>query len=111
MWADSVSSARMNLRRAGKIKKKLRDFEARAGRPAPALDRDVFPAVDNDLGGFGGGAVALAGGEGETADAGDAGEGLAAKTHRADGAQILGPEDFTGGVAFQAEQGVVAAHA
>ena len=56
-------------------------------------------------------AVAFARGQGEPADAGDAGQRFAAKTHRGDGRQILGALDFAGGVAFEAEQRVVAAHA
>ena len=55
--------------------------------------------------------VAFARGEGEAADAGDAGQRLAAKTQRGDGRQILGALDFAGGMAFEAEQRVIAAHA
>ena len=95
----------------GQVEKQLADFDGRAGGAAAGLDGDDFAAVDQDLGAVGGGAVALARGEGETADAGDAGEGLAAKAQGADGVQILGALNFAGGVAFQAEQGVVPAHA
>ena len=56
-------------------------------------------------------AFALARGQREAADAGDAGQRLAAKSHRGDGRQVLGALDFAGGVAFQRKQRVVAAHA
>ena len=52
-----------------------------------------------------------AGVQGETADAGDAWKGFAAKTHRGNGTEVFGFGDFAGGVAFQAKQRVVAAHA
>ncbi len=78
---------------------------------AGGLDLGDFSAVDNDLRAFGGMAAAFAGGEGEPADAGDARQGLAAKTHGGDGGQILGALDFAGGMPFQAEQRIIAAHA
>ena len=40
-----------------------------------------------------------------------AGQGFSAETKRGDGSQVLRLLDFAGGVPFQAEQGVVTAHA
>ena len=48
---------------------------------------------------------------GEAADAGDAGNGFAAKAHRRDGGEVLRALNLAGGVTFEAEQGVIAAHA
>ena len=58
-----------------------------------------------------GGTLALARGEREAADAGDAGQGLAAKPHGGNRRQILGLLNFARRMAFEAEQRVVAAHA
>ena len=50
-------------------------------------------------------------GEHKAAYAGDAGQGFSAKAHGADRAEVLGAADLAGGMAFEAEQGVIAAHA
>lgn len=95
----------------GEIEEELADFDGGAvvaGGGADVLD---FAAVDDDLGAFAGGVVAFAGGEGEAADAGDAGDGFASEAHGLDGGEVFGALDFAGGVAFEREEGVVAAHA
>ena len=111
MCAASVSSVRINFRRAGRLKKSCRTSTIRAGRAARGLDFDNFSAVDHDLRALGRTAVALARGQREAADAGDAGQGFAAKTHRGNRRQILGFLNFARRVAFEAEQRVVTAHA
>ena len=94
---------------------------------------DDFSAVDDDLCAFNGfrlefrvyavgdsGTVPpvagrdskpFARGEREAADAGDAGQGFAAKPHRDNCRQVLGLLNFARRVAFQTEQRVVPAHA
>ncbi len=94
----------------GQVEKQLPHFHASARRTARRLHGDDFSAVDDDLRGVGV-RVALAGGQGQAADAGDARQGLAAKAHRGDGAEVFGALNFAGGVAFQAEERVVAVHA
>ena len=86
----------------GQVEKQLAHLDTSARRTAGRLDFGDATAGDDHLGALGGIARALAGGQGKTADAGDAGEGLAAKTHGGDGGQILGQLDFAGGMAFEA---------
>jgi hypothetical protein len=93
------------------LKKSCRTSTLVPGALPAALTSAIFAAVDDDLRAFGRMAVAFARGQDEPADAGDAGQGLAAKTHGGNGREVLGALDFAGGVAFEAEQRVVAAHA
>ena len=75
-----------------------------------ALTSIIFPPLIDDLRAVGF-TVAFARGEIESADARDARQRFAAKTHRGDRAQIFRALNFAGGVAFEAEQRVVFAHA
>ena len=108
---------RLGLLRAQKfparrqIEKELPDLDVCAGRAAGGLDLDDFSAVDDDLRALRRITIPFARRQGEAADAGDAGEGFAAKTHRGDGRQILRALNFARGMAFEAEQRVVPAHA
>ncbi len=95
----------------GQIEKQRADFHARARRAAGRFDFDNLSAVDDDLRAFGRTVRALARREDEAADAGDAGQRFAAKPHCHDGGQVFGFSDFARRVPFEAEQGVVAAHA
>ena len=87
----------------GQVEKKLPHFDIRAGRAARGFDFDNFSAVDHDLRALGRTAIALARGQREAADAGDAGQGFAAKTHRDNRRQILGLPNFARRVPFEAE--------
>ncbi len=95
----------------GEVEEKLADLDARAGRTAGGFDLENFAAGDDDLRGFGRSVIALARGENEAAHAGDAWQRFAAKAHRGNRAEVFGALNFAGGVAFEAEQGVIAAHA
>ena len=95
----------------GQIEEELAHLDARAARRTGGADFQNLAAVDDDLRGLGRLAVTLAGGEGEAAHAGDARQRLAAKAHRGDSEEVLGVPHLAGGVAFEAEQRVVAAHA
>ena len=94
----------------GHIEEQAADFNARAGGTAGGFDIDQLPAVYDDLRG-GGVTVAFAACERHAADTGDARERFATKPHGMDGMQIFGLLDFAGGVTFEAEEGVVFAHA
>ena len=111
MCAASVSSVRKNFRRAGRLKKSCRTSTLVPGALPAALTSAIFPPLTTICVPSGELPVAFARGQGEPADTGDAGQRLAAKTHRGDGRQILGALDFAGRVAFEAEQRIVAAHA
>jgi hypothetical protein len=96
----------------GDVEEEVADFEGGAVGGAGLPDLEDATAVDDDLGGGGGvGCAAFAGGEGEAGDAGDAWDGLAAEAEGGDAGEVGGVGDFAGGVAFEAEEGVVAAHA
>src|ERR1043166_3717921 len=99
------------LSAGGQVKKKLAHLDGRARGAACRFDLKDFAAVDDDLGGLGGIAFALAGRESETTDAGDAGERLATKAHGGDGGEVFGALDFARGMTLEAEQRIVAAHA
>ena len=101
----------MNLRRAGRLKNSERTSTLVPGALPAALTSTIFPPLTMICVPSGESSVALARGEREPADAGDAGQRFAAKSHRRDGGQVFGFPDFAGGVPFEAEQGVVAAHA
>ena len=93
------------------IEEELAHLHGGSRRAARGFDLHDLAAADDNLRPLGRVAGPLARGEGEAAHAGDAGQRLAAKTHRGNGREVFGPPDFAGGVAFQAEQRVVAAHA
>ena len=93
------------------IEEELAHLHRGARGAACRLDLQDLPAIDDDLRAFGRLAVALARGEGEAADAGDAGQGLAAKAHGRYGREVFGAPDLAGGMPLQAEQRVIAAHA
>src|SRR5439155_21750888 len=92
------------------VEEKLAHLDNGAGGAAGGLDLEDFSAADDDLGPFRGSALTFASDEGEAADAGDAGQGLAAEAHGLDGGEVFGALNFTGGVALQREQGVITAH-
>ena len=95
----------------GEVEEQLPHLHAGAGGAAGGFDFENGAAIDQNLRALGRDVVAFAGGEGEAADAGDARDGLAAEPHGGDGGEILGALDLAGGVAFEREQGVIAAHA
>lgn len=73
------------------------------------MDGGNFAAGDAD---FGADVVVwFTGEEAEAGDAGDAGDGLATEAEGADGHEVFGVAEFAGGVAFEGEEGVFAAHA
>src|SRR5437870_5625500 len=94
----------------GQVKKKLTDFEGGSGGAAGGLDLENLAAADDDLGAFRRFRFPLAGGQGEAADAGDAGQSFSAEAHGGDDGEVLGLANFAGGVAFQREQRIVPAH-
>ena len=95
----------------GQIEENLAHLDGGAGRRGGGLHFDDLAAVHHHLSGLARGVFALAGGDHEPAHAGDAGQGLAAEAHGGDGGEIFGAGDLRGGVAFEAEESVVAAHA
>src|SRR6185369_4078118 len=99
MWADSVSSVRRNFRRAGRLKKSWRTSTVVPGAVPAALTSSILPPL-----------MMICVPSGKAADAGDAGQRLAAEPHGRDGGEVFGALDFAGGMAFEAKQGVVAAH-
>ena len=95
----------------GQVEEDLPHLDGGSGGRCCCFDFDDLAAVDHDLGGLAGSVFALAGGDDEPAHAGDAGQGFTPEAHGGDGGEVFGAGDLGGGVAFQAEQGVVAAHA
>lgn len=93
----------------GEVEEEVSDFNDGAVGIAAVANVDEFAAVDFDLGA--GEGVGLFGGEAETRDAGDAGEGFAAEAEGVDGGEVFFGADFAGGVAFEAEHSVFAIHA
>src|SRR5437773_2611841 len=88
----------------GQVKKKLTDFEGGSGGAAGGLDLENLAAADDYLGAFRRFRFPLAGGQGEAADAGDAGQSFSAESHGRNCSQIFGLANFAGGMAFQTEQ-------
>ncbi len=80
-----------------------------AGGVAAIADVVDFAAIDGEV--CAGEGAVLASGEAEAGDAGDAGECLAAKAEGGDGGEVEAGANFAGGVALEAEEGVVAVHA
>ena len=97
------------LAAGGDVVEEVADLDGGAGGAAAVLDVDELAAVDFDFGA--GEGVAAAGGEAEAGDAGDAGQGLAAEAEGVDGGEVFFDADFAGGVAFEAEHGVLPVHA
>jgi hypothetical protein len=93
----------------GEVEEKVFDFDGGSGRFARFADGGDFSALDENFGCGGGGG--WAGGQTEAGDAGDAGKGFAPEAKSSDGLEVGGGADFAGGVAFEAEQGIVAFHA
>ena len=93
------------------IVEQLPHLHAGARSMTGGLDFQNFSAVNDDLRGLRGIAVAFASRQREPADTGDARQGFAAKTHGRNGRKVFGFPDFAGRVPFQAEQRIVLAHA
>ena len=91
------------------VVKEVADFHDGAGSAAPVADLAHGAAVDDNFGA--GEGLRFAGGEGEARDTGDARQGFAAETERADGREVGRFPELAGGVAFEGEPGVVAGHA
>ncbi len=85
----------------GQIEKKLPLLDSRSWGGAGRLHLQNFATTDDDLGSFGRITVPLTGRQGKAAHAGDGG----------DGREIFRALKLAGGMAFQAEQAVIAAHA
>ena len=94
----------------GQISKKLADFHARPRGCARGLDLQHFSGVDGDSCPFGRIAITFAGKEGKAADAGNARQRLAPKTHGGNGRQVLGALNFTGRMPLEGKQRIIAAH-
>lgn len=86
------------------------DLDGSAGGAGGGADFGDAPALDGDGSGFAGGFLAFAGGEEETGDRSDGREGFAPEAHGGEGGEILGPSDLGGGMTFEREEGVIAAH-
>jgi hypothetical protein len=99
------------LAAGGEVEEEVADFDCGSRGVGGGADLNDAATIDQDLAGVGRLGVAFAGGEGQAADAGDAGEGFTAKAHGVDGLEVFGAVDLAGGVALEAKQGVVAAHA
>ena len=93
------------------VEENLAHLDGGAGWRGGGLHFDDLAAVHHHLRGLSRGVFALAGGDHEAAYTGDAGQCLAAEAHGGDGGEVFRAGDLGGGVAFEAEQGVVAAHA
>jgi hypothetical protein len=93
------------------IEEQIAHLDAGSRGRAGGLDFEQFTSVDDDLRRLRSGGLRFARCQGETADAGDAGQGFTTETHGGNRGQVIGGLNFTGGVAFEAEQGIVAAHA
>jgi hypothetical protein len=99
------------LAAGGEVEEEGADLDGSAGGTGGGADLGDASALDGDGGGFAGGFLAFAGGEEETGDGGDGRESFAAEAHGGDGGEVFGLADLGGGVAFEGEEGVVAAHA
>jgi hypothetical protein len=102
--------AAQELSPSGQIKKKLPHFHGGACRSARGFDFNNLSTIDHHLSGARGITIPLTGSETHAADAGNAWQGLAPKSHCIDGAEVLCFLDFAGGVTFQAEKRIVAIH-
>ena len=93
----------------GEIVEKRAHLDLRARCFAAVAHGLDFPAADEHLGA--GEGVALAGGEAEARDAGDARQRFAAEAEGVDRGEVGARANLARGVALEAEQGVVAVHA
>ena len=94
---------------SGEVEKDLAYLDRSAGRAPGGFDFNDLAAVNHDLRRSVG--IVLARGNRHAADAGDARDGFAAKSHRGDGRKVFGLLDFAGGMAFEGKQRIVAVHA
>lgn len=94
---------------SGDVIKEVFDVDLGADGAAGFFAGEHFSAFDLDAGSFE--LVGGAGGEGEAGDGGDGGEGFSAKAEGGDAFDVGFVLNFTGGVAFEAEQCLVAGHA
>jgi hypothetical protein len=92
-----------------KVEEQVIGFYLRSGGVSAVANVLDLPGVDEEIGADEG--AVLAGGEAEAGDAGDAGDGLAAEAKGGDGGEVEAGAYFAGGVAFEAEEGIVAVHA
>lgn len=93
----------------GKVEEEISDLDDGTIGVTAITNMDEFAPVDLDLGAREG--ISLFGGETEARDAGDAGDGFAAKAKRVDGGEVFFGAYFARGVAFETEHGVFAVHA
>ena len=107
--AASVAFAAQEFPPRRQVEKQRTRLDARARRVAAVADLLDPAAVDEDFRARE--RAGLARRQPETRHAGDARQRLAAKAQRGDGGEVRARADFAGGVAFEAEQRVVAVHA
>ena len=93
----------------GQVEEKRADFDLRAGGEADFVDVASLPPSMIEFGA--GQRVGLARAQTEARDGGDARDGLAAKAVGGDAVEIVAVAELAGGVAFEAEERVVLAHA
>jgi len=99
------------LSASGDVEEQLTHLDGGAWGMTGATNFSDGAALDDDLAAFFGGGLSFFGGELESADAGDTGEGFAAKPHGGDAEEVGRRLDFAGGMPFEAHECVVAAHA
>jgi len=93
----------------GQVVEEGADFDLGAGGEANLVDVAELAGIDDDFGP--GEGLRLAGAEAEAGDGGDAGDGFAAEAVGGDAVEVVAVTELAGGVALEAEEGVVAAHA
>ena len=109
MWADSVASVRRNLRRAGRLKKSERTSICVPGaRPTSWTSRSLPPSMMISVPAR---ASCSRVRRRNLRDGGDAGDGLAAEAVGGDAVEVVAVAELAGGVALEAEERVVLAHA
>lgn len=94
----------------GDVEEQLSHLDGGAAGSPGGFYVHQFAAEHYQLGGLAVAVLLLPGGEGEPAHARDARQCLTPETHGGDGAEVGGFLDLGGGVALQAEQGVIATH-
>ena len=94
---------------SGEVVKKRADLHFCPNCRAGFLNGNHFAAVDDDLrASFG---FSFAASQSKSAHACNAGYRFTAKTHCADRGEIFCAGNFTGGMAFEAHEGIITAHA
>jgi len=94
------------------IEEEIAYLDGGTGWGAGLVDFEDFSTVDDDPGrGSGVGSGSFASRECEPGDAGDAGDCFTAKAESLDPGQICSDGDLAGGVSFEGQQRIVAAHA